>query len=563
MDAPPLVFTNRSWRSTAKRSNHWSDPGPNFKDTAWAAADSLGPVEGNVDCFQWSADAGMYGWPGYMGMSPWLRVCRLAPHEISHIYPGAGHFNHIASLTSLESVPAASTNAAGPADPPFSVSLPSAAPADAEAPSLLLDFGREVAGRLFVESASDRDALLSIAYGESELEAIATGLAPGNRGGNYLGTNLLEVAANGIARGPKSAFRYVRIRFLRGAPLAAFKSIRLEGIYYPVVAAGSFESSDPLLNRIWQSGAYTAHLCMQDGIWDAPKRDRGRWVGDLDVEGRVISTAFGDSFLMEDTLRRLVDGTPETQHVNGIPGYTALWVTSLWNLYQHAGDKAFIVSQHENLLRLLGRMDRDVDPKTHVLSTSPAGWGFVDWAPNLFGNTPDTRIGTDLQYIRAFREGAQLLREANDLQNSNRYADRAKTLIAAAQAAYLAPASSTVGSTWQLNALAVLDGVGVPASRATDNPIWTEVLSRVKQDSPTDQVVSPYFGAYILDAMASLNHSAEALAWIRTYWGGMLAEGATTLWESYDLHWPIGGSPLRWVLRLLFARYTVQWNLHD
>jgi len=38
--------------------------------------------------------------------------------------------------------------------------------------------------------------------------------------------------------------------------------------------------------------------------------------------------------------------------------------------------------------------------------------------------------------------------------------------------------------------------------------------------------------------MAATGHSREALEWIRTYWGGMLAEGATSFWESYDLRWP-------------------------
>ena len=62
-------------------------------------------------------------------------------------------------------------------------------------------------------------------------------------------------------------------------------------------------------------------------------------------------------------------------------------------------------------------------------------------------------------------------------------------------------------------------------------------MSHVKQDSPTDQVISPYFGAYFLDAIGR-SHPDSALAWIRTYWGGMLAEGATSFWESYDLRWP-------------------------
>jgi alpha-L-rhamnosidase len=85
----------------------------------------------------------------------------------------------------------------------------------------------------------------------------------------------------------------------------SFRSIHAEVIEYPVRYEGSFESSDPLLNRIWETSAYTAHLCMQDDIWDAPKRDRGRWAGDLDIESRTILTTFGDTFLLEDTLRRL------------------------------------------------------------------------------------------------------------------------------------------------------------------------------------------------------------------------------------------------------------------
>jgi hypothetical protein len=38
--------------------------------------------------------------------------------------------------------------------------------------------------------------------------------------------------------------------------------------------------------------------------------------------------------------------------------------------------------------------------------------------------------------------------------------------------------------------------------------------------------------------MASLGHRREALDWIRQYWGGMLAQGATSFWEAYDLRWP-------------------------
>jgi alpha-L-rhamnosidase len=52
------------------------------------------------------------------------------------------------------------------------------------------------------------------------------------------------------------------------------------------------------------------------------------------------------------------------------------------------------------------------------------------------------------------------------------------------------------------------------------------------------QRITPYYGYYVLEALASLVIPEQALAWMRQYWGGMIAEGATSFWESYDPRWP-------------------------
>ena len=517
VEAPALVLSDTSWRSTATRTPRWQEPA--FNDRDWPPAASLGSIEGSADLFQWNADAGMYAWPGYMGMSQALRTFALQPQAVTHVYAGRSRITSLDALTK-------------PSATPFSIALPNTLD-EADAPTLLLDFGREVAGRLLVESACDCIATLSIAYGESEIEAMSTGLTAGRHGGNYLGTNLLEVPAHGTARGPKSGFRYVRISFLRGAAATTFKSIRVEGIYYPVDYAGHFQSSDPLLNRIWETGAYTAHLCMQDGVWDAIKRDRGRWAGDLDVAGRVISTVFADRTLIEETLRLLVpEGTDPVPAINGIPGYSAQWIVGLYNLYLHTPDKDFLTGQRDNLLRVLAGMDAMIDANGLLTNTQQA-WLFVDWAPGLNITSPQTRIGTQLQYIRAYAVAARLFTWLGDTANSTKYEARARAATAAAKANFRDPRTGTYGSTWQINALAAL---AIPDSDNT--ALWTDVLSRVKQDSPSDLIISPYFNAYVIEAMASLGHRREALDWIRQYWGAMLAEGATSFWEAYDLRWP-------------------------
>ena len=522
-EAPALVISDGRWKSitraTDKPVDHWSEPG--FDDSSWPAVESLGPIESNADFLQWSADAGMYGWPGYMGMSRGLRTFTLPAAAVSHVFAGRASFANLASLTSQN--PTA----------PFTVTNGNAAQGtDADAPSLLLDFGREIAGRLLVASASSSDTAISIAYGESEIEALATGLTPGQQGGNYLGTNVLEVPANGIARGAKSGFRYVRIRFLHGAAVTAFMSIRAEGIYYPVTYGGSFESSDSQLNRIWEVGAYTAHLCMQDGIWDAPKRDRGRWAGDLDVEGRVISAAFGDRELMETTLRGLVPS--EGAHVNGIPGYSALWITSLYDLYSHSGDREFVASEHAALLQILATMDASLDTDG-LFSNAKHQWLFVDWAPGLYGYTSESIVGTNLQYAIAYNRASLLFRMLGDQPSADRYATQSAKFLAAIRSRFRDADALTYGVTWQLNALAYLAFEDDSSANAA---LWSRIFSYIKQDAPSDQMISPYFNAYVLDAMGAMGHRKEALDWIRTYWGGMLAEGATSFWESYDLRWP-------------------------
>lgn len=519
--APALIVSNGDWRSIASpHGDDWQHPG--FDDSAWPKVESLGPIDSNIEFRQWSVDAGMYGWPGYTGMSSFLRSYTVPVAHVSRIFRGLGSIDNVDSLTQEH-----------PAKP-FTVKLTEPTPTDEQAPTLLVDFGRELAGRVVVDSASDHDATLSIAYGESEIEAMATGLTPGQRGGNYLGTNLLDVPANGTARGPKSAFRYVRVTFLRGAPAITLRSIHAEAITYPVTYEGSFESSDARLNRIWETAAYTAHLCMQDDIWDAPKRDRGRWAGDLDVEAGTILAVFGDTFALEDTLRSLGDDAAPGQPVNGIGGYTAQWIMTLSKLYEASGDTSYVRREHDTLRKLLATMDGSLDPQTGLLRRDAKGWGFVDWAPGLYGATDETFRGSTLEFLRAYEAAPMLLRAAGDEAAATMYEQKANALREAARKAFVDPTTHTVGITWQVNAMAVLTHL----SPADEGAMWSNVLAHVKQDTPQDQVISPYFNSYVLDAMSATGHKDAALQWMRTYWGGMLDEGATSFWESYDLRWP-------------------------
>jgi hypothetical protein len=511
--APALLLSGPDWKFSTDLQTGWERP--DFDDSNWKPVVPLGGIESNIDFFQANLDANMYLWPGYDGISPFLARLPLPASKVTDAFEGLGHFDHVETLTS----PA---NSSLSSEREFAVSLPTASVPREERPSLVLDFGREINGRLEVVSDSDEPLKVQIAYGESQGETLHE---------PYLGTDDLLVPARATAYGPKSSFRYARLQFLQGPTPLRFKAIRLEAIYYPVRYEGAFKSSDPLLNRIWAVGAYTAHLCMQDDIWDAPKRDRMRWIGDMDVSGRVIDTVFADHFLMPRTMDRLVRdaGSPVDADVNGISGYSAFWVMGEADYYRHFADLAYLRSNHDPLVQLLSYMESELDQR-HLYANARKSWPYVDWSPDMSEDTPEARRATQLEFCKAFADGAWLLRQQGDQASAERFQAKADAMKAAAQKFLLDPGTQTFGLRHQTNAMAIFSGV---ADAAQTRMIWQRVLSH-----PRHFLITPYYNFYVITAMAQAGHRREALEEVRNYWGGMVKEGATSTWEGYDPSWP-------------------------
>jgi len=495
IDGKPELLSDGSWRVTdSEPGSGWTE-GP-FDDSSWPKA----TVESNVGEGVWGGQ--LTGWPVALeSAAPYLAHLKLVPRAVSALGPDP-------TWTSTHE----------------SMNLRRPSGSDKQW-TVVVDFGKELTGRVVVSSATPLN--VKVGTGESAEEATEK---------PYTSADLELGKEPGSS--PYTALRYASLTF-PGTEETAQVHVWMDHLYYPVTYRGSFDCSDPLLTKIWYTGAYTSHLCMQEDIWDAPKRDRARWMGDLHISGEVINNAFLDTFLMEQTMDRLrkeaQGSSPESAlpagNVNGIPGYSCAWIAGLADFYRHVGDFEYLKKQHVRLINMLEFLKTELGDDG-VFANKHGQWPFVDWAPEFNGNTPQARATTHLFLVKAAHEATFLLKELGDSDNAAKYDAWANELSQVAQQK-LVDESGTFGDRRQENAMAVYSGVATASQIST---IYREVLR--PGSAAWNYVATPYYNNYILDAITQCGHMGDAMGFVRSYWGGMLAEGATSWWEGYDPSWP-------------------------
>jgi hypothetical protein len=387
-----------------------------------------------------------------------------------------------------------------------------------QAPGIVLDFGRELQGGVQIQvsaSPKSQPVRLRVRFGESVSEAM------GELGGATNATNDHAVRDQtclvpwlGAHEIGNTGFRFVRIDLVDEGSFAALKAVRAVFVYRPLDYRGSFRCSDGRLARIWETGAYTVHLNMQDYLWDGIKRDRLVWIGDMHPETMTILSVFGAPDIVPASLDLIRDETRLPGWMNGISSYSMWWVLIHRSWYQHTGDLAYLKKQHAYLAGLIDQLARHVG--TDGREALPE-MRFLDWPTRGSGNKAAEHAGLHALLLLTMRAGAELGESLGDA------AARAKCLEAAARLEKHVP--DPAGSK-QAAALMALAGLGDAAKLNAD------VMA---VDGP--KRMSTFYGYYVLQARAKAGDIAGCLDVIRTYWGAMLDFGATTFWEDFDLDW--------------------------
>lgn len=382
-------------------------------------------------------------------------------------------------------------------------------------PGMLLDFGKELHGGLQLvtdRSKSGKPVKVRIRFGESVSEAMSDIGAKGATNDHAMRDFIIELPWLGKLEIGNTGFRFVRIDLVDDNSELALKEVRAIFTYRDIPYLGSFNCSDPLLNEIWLTGAYTVHLNMQDYLWDGIKRDRLVWVGDMHPEVATISAVFGNNNVVPKSLDLSRDITPLPEYMNGMITYSMWWVILHRDWYLHTGDLNYLKEQKDYLVKLLAHFSSKIDANNK--ENLHDGMRFLDWPSSA--NTKGIDAGMHAMLSMTLEAGSELCKILNDPATAKTCDDAVKRLKK-----YVPETNASK----QAAALLSLAGI-VPADQAN---------KEISVDGAKN--FSTFYGYYMLEAKAKAGDYQGAIDNIREFWGGMLKLGATTFWEDFNLDW--------------------------
>lgn len=377
--------------------------------------------------------------------------------------------------------------------------------------AVLLDFGKEIQGRIQIVRALQDEKTSSrfrVRLGESVSEAMSDVETSSATNDHAMRDFTLEVPWLGVAESGRSGFRFARIDLLDDGPAIPIVAVRAASEYRDLPWKGAFHCSDPRLDAIWETGAYTVQLNMQEYLWDGIKRDRLVWIGDMHPEVMTIHTVFGGQDVIRRSLDYVRDHTAPDQWMNNMCSYSMWWVIIHRDMYRYEGDLDYLREQHAYLQNLLPFIISNIDGGKENFH---GGTRFLDWPTS---EIPDViHAGLQGLAIMTLEAGEELCRALDDEVLEK------KCRRAAAQLAKHVP--DACGNN-QAAAMLSLAGLVSPSAAAS-------VILRNGTEA-----FSSFYGYYMLEALARAGEYDAAMRFISEYWGGMLDLGATTFWEDFS-----------------------------
>ncbi|SHF23644.1 alpha-L-rhamnosidase [Caldanaerobius fijiensis DSM 17918] len=337
-------------------------------------------------------------------------------------------------------------------------------------------------------------------------------------------------------------FQYVQVTGFPGRP--TLDNLRGRVVHTDFEAQGEFKCSNELLNSI-QHAARWATLSNYMGIpTDCPHREKNGWTGDAQLSAEQVLMNFDPMTAYTKWMSDFQDVQRKTGQLPGIvptggwgynwgsgPAWDSAIIFIPWYMYLYCGDEAILEKMYDN-------MKKYVDFMTTMATDDILEFGLGDWCPPTGGpeghKCPVAVTSTAYYYVdtHILSKVASILGKKEDAE---RYAQLARRIRDAFRKKFFDPDTGQVLSNSQTSlSCALYQGLVNEDEKQKVLALLVEQVEKANR-----HIDCGILGAkYIMHTLTELGRAdlAYDIATQTTFpgWGYWIAQGATTLWETWS-----------------------------
>ncbi len=439
-------------------------------------------------------------------------------------------------------------------------------PADNGGITFVIDFAKEVSGRVEIELTAPAGSVADIVYEEElyqgdRLRADHTHTSPDYQ---FCDRNVLRAGRQTVGNLiMERGFRMVQLTLRNLSSPVTIHSIKAVDVRYPFAPRGQFFCSDYQLNRLWDTAKETISACTTDIFTDCPWRERLFYCNDMVIENRTALKIFGDPAIHKRALRMVFsqkrnDGLftsispsilgdiPDGEtNFNVILSGNLTLTMSVLDYYMHTGDLEMVRESLPSLRKMLLTFKSWKDEKG-ILHPPLKYWNFIDWSFELNGMAFSGKATSLLNFLyiiscKAFLKlaeyaGEEAVESAGELQ---RILDSSvETYFDPEKKRFINTTGDPAAGFDELIKLGVPPEKDFPVSNFSRLAQAMALIAGANKELCSgiadESLLTPelYYGIFLLDGYEILQDTDGALAYIRKHWGAMLDSGTPTLWEN-------------------------------
>jgi alpha-L-rhamnosidase len=331
-----------------------------------------------------------------------------------------------------------------------------------------------------------------------------------------------------------AGFRYAEVT---GLSAGSAVTVTAAVIHNDVAAAGSFRTSNPLLDQIQGALVQTQLNDLQGMPLDCPTREKRGWLGDAgdtDVEAManldlqsLYAKWLGDirtSANADGSVPSVAPDQGEGSRFPTDPAWGTAFPQVVWDSYVQYGDASVVRDNYDSVKRWVDYL-ATISDSDHIVTNAPLSWG-EDWLATV--GTPHVYFQT-LFYLL----DSQLLGKMAAVLGNSADATRYTQLAAAIQAGFTARYRDATPDTQLAYAMPLALGIVAPDREQL-------MLGKLIQDivAHDNHVTTGFVGTtFVYQALGKYHRNDIALAVAERTdgpsFGYMLAKGPGTIWEKW------------------------------